>query len=120
MAVTKTRADLIEQALANLGVLAAGQTPAAEDFDTVDGHVDQTFAALSDLDIVTVTDDAAIPIAWFQPLSVLLADDAAMEFGLPGVPASASSPDPVTDAENRLRELTRGKPNGQPLRIDYF
>jgi Tfp pilus assembly protein PilW len=112
---TKTRNDLVNQALRNLGVLAAGQTADAEDFQAADGHVDQVIASLSARDIVTVDDDD-----WFDPLAVLVADDAAMEFGLPGVPASSSDPNPVLDAENRLRLMVRGRPTYEPLKVDYF
>lgn len=117
---TKTRNELVLQALANLGVLAAGQTPATEDFQSVDGHVEQTIAALDADEIVTVDDVDAIPVEWFQPLSVILADDAAMEFGLPGVPASPSDPHPLDTAISTLRTRVRGRPTGQTLRIDYF
>lgn len=117
---TKTRNDLVLQALANLGVLAAGQTPATEDFDTVDEHVDQVIASLDERGIITVDDVEAIPASWFGPLAVILADDAAPEFGLPGMPPSASSRDPVANAADLLRQMVRGKPTGEPMRGDYF
>jgi hypothetical protein len=117
---TKTRNDLVNQALTNLGVLASGQTASSEDFDAVDNHVDTTLAELDAEDIVTIDDDDEIPAEWFEPIAVLVADNAALAFGLPGVPASPSSPDPVGAAKDKLRVRTRGKPTGQPLRIDYF
>ena len=120
MPTTKTRNELVTQALSNLGVLAAGQTPSTEDFESVDGHVDQTIEALEADEIITVDDLSAIPSEWFQPLSVILADDAAMEFGLPGVPPSPGNPNPVAAAQATLRTRVRGRPTGQPLRIDYF
>src|SRR6185312_15598582 len=109
--------DLINQALANLGVLAAGQTADTEDFDAVNDHVEQTLAGLDADEIVTITDDDAIPNEWFQPISVILADDAAMEFGLPGVPPATKGVDPVEEARALLRTRTRGKPTGDPLMI---
>ena len=117
---TKSRNDLVYQALANLGVLAAGQTPSREDYDTVDGHIDQALASLDARDILTVDDDNAIPAEWFSALSVIIADDASMEFGLAGVPASSSSKDPVGDAENDLRLMVRGKPTGEVQRTEYY
>ena len=120
MPTTKTRNELVLQALANLGALPAGQTPSAEDFESVDGHVDQTIEALEADEVVTVDNVDAIPTEWFQPLSVILADDAAMEFGLPGVPPSPGNPNPVETAIATLRTRVRGRPTGQPLRIDYF
>ena len=43
-------------------------------------------AWLEATDILDIDDIDAIPPEWFSPLSVILADDAALEFGLPGVP----------------------------------
>jgi hypothetical protein len=117
---TKTRNDLVNQALRNLGVLAAGQTADAEDFQAADGHIDQVIASLSARDIVTVDDDDAIPAEWFDPLAVLVADDAAMEFGLAGVPASPGAANPVLSAENSLRLMVRGRPTYEPLKVNYF
>lgn len=110
---TKTRRDLVIEALANLGVLAAGQTPADEDFEAMDGHVDQCLAQLSALDIVNVGDADEIPVEWFASLAICLANDAAMDFGQPGVKA-------IGDAEAKLREMTRGKPTYAQLTPDYF
>lgn len=117
---TKTRSDLVTQALADLQVLAAGQTPSTEDFESVDGHVDGTIASLSAREIVTVDDDEAIPAEWFSALAILLADDAAIEFGLSGVPASPSNPNPVLAAETRLRQMVRGRPTRERLKVEYF
>lgn len=111
---TKTRADLVNQALANLGVLAAGQTADTEDYDSVDSHVDQMFASLEARDIASIDDENEIPAEWFPSLSTLLADDAAAEFG------GQSNPGMVLQAENTLRNINRGKPTYRPLRVDYF
>lgn len=111
---TKTRADLVNQALANLGVLAAGQTADTEDYDSVDSHVDQMFASLEARDVATIDDENEIPAEWFPSLSTLLADDAAAEFG------AQSNPAIVRLAENTLREINRGKPTYMPLKPDYF
>lgn len=114
MALTKTRADLVNQALSNLGVLGAGQTASTEDYDSVDSHVDQTFASLEARDIATIDNEDEIPAEWFQALSSILADDAAAEFG------TASNPALVLQAETTLRQINRGKPTYAPLRVDYF
>jgi hypothetical protein len=119
MALTKTRNDLVNQALSNLGKLAAGQTADAEDFDAVDSHVDGTLSRLAIRDIATVTDDDAIPVEWFDPIAMIVADDAAPEFGMAGVPSTGQEP-PVLAAENMLRELNRGKPTGEHQHTEYF
>jgi hypothetical protein len=120
MALTKTRNDLVNQALSNLGKLAAGQTADAEDFDAVDSHVDGTLSRLAIRDIATVTDDDAIPVEWFDPIAVIVADDAAPEFGSIGIPRKPGAPDPVDVAEATLRELNRGKPTGEHQHGEYF
>lgn len=117
---TKTRADLVNQALRYLGVLAAGQTAATEDYDAVDGHVDGLTAQLQIREVCDVDNVDEIPVEWLAPLAVLLADDAAMEFGLAGVPASPSNPNPVLTAETRLRELNYSRPTYEAQRADYF
>lgn len=120
MATTKTRAELVYQALANLCVLEAGQTPSDEDASTVDGYVDSMLARLNAEEIVSVTDDEAIDEAIFKQLAVVLADDAAFEFGLPGVPGSASNPDQVGKAIKSLRVIGRAGPTRETLATDYF
>ena len=117
---TKTRLELVHQALANLGKASAGQGFEVQDEDAVDGHVDQLFAQLRVREIVDVTDDSAIPVEWMGPLAILLADDAAFEFGLPGIPPSASNPNPVMGAETQLRQLTADGPTGEVQRAEYF
>lgn len=120
MSLTKTRNDLVNQALRNLGILAAGQTADTEDFEAVDDHVDGTLAQLAVRDIVTIVDDDDIPIEWMEALSVVLADAAAIEFGQAGIPTSPEKPNPVGDAEALLREMNRGRPTGEPQRGEYF
>lgn len=117
---TKTRTDLINQALADLGVLAAGQTPDAEDNDAVDKYIDPLIAELASRDLPQVDDSDAIPLEWFLPLAILLASEAATEFGMSGLPTSEANPDPVATAERRLREVAYARPTGEPQRTEYF
>lgn len=117
---TKTRTDLINAALANLGILAAGQSASAEDFNEVDDHIDGLIASLDKRDIVTVDNIEAIPIEWFSALSTLLADQAAPSFGMPGLLPSPSAPNPVAAAETELREIVYARPTREPQRTEYF
>jgi len=78
---TKTRRDLVDQSLANLGVLAAGQTPSAEDVARMDGYVDPVVEGLAEREIVEVDDLDQIPAAWFLPLSYIVSGAAAADFG---------------------------------------
>lgn len=115
----KTRNDLVNQALSNLGVLAAGQTASTEDFETVDDHVDQVIAGLDADDIVTVFADE-IPIELFAEIAAILADDAAPEFGMPGMPPAPGGQPAADAAKEKIRTRIRGRPTGEPLRTEYF
>lgn len=120
MSHTRTRNDLVNEALANLGILAAGQNAAAEDFEAVDGKVDALVAWLEAVDIIDIDDIDAIPPEWFSPLAVLLADEAALEFGLPGVPHPQGEADPRAVAIDKLRLTTYGRPTYERLKQEYF
>src|SRR5690349_19715092 len=117
---TKTRQDLVNQALRNLQVLAAGQTADTEDFDSVNSHVDSMIAQLDARQIVSVPDDQDIPIEWFDPLAIILADESAMEFGIPSLPVSPANPNPRLAAEIKLREMTYTRPTGEHAPAEYF
>jgi hypothetical protein len=120
MAAVKTRTDWINQALNVLGILAAGQDPSAEDFTAVDKYIDPLVAELRERSVVDVDDTEEVPNHWFLPLSILLADACANEFGLAGVPAGPSNPDPVAKAEMRLREVQYSRPTGVRQGTEYF
>ena len=120
MSLTRTRNDLVNEALANLGILAAGQNAAAEDFEAVDGKIDAMVAWLEAVNIVDVDDIDAIPAEWFNPLAVLLADEAALMFGLSGVPHPQGEPDPTIVAIDKLRLTTYGRPTYERLKQEYF
>ena len=116
----RTRRDLVNEALMDLGVLAAGQVADAEDFEAVDGKVDGMVAWLEDAEIIDIDDIDDIPDAWFNSLSVLLADESAYQFGLPGVPAKPGQPDPVAKAQEKLKLATYARPTGERLKTEYF
>ena len=126
MATTRTRRDLVDAALANLGILAAGQTADAEDFEAVDDHVEPLLAWLENAEILDLDNVDEIPLEFFSPLSVLLADDAALEFGLTGIPggqtqpAVAGVPTPVQKAIDDIRLVTYARPTYERLKVEYF
>ena len=117
---TRSRNDLVSQALANLGILAAGQQPNAEDFDAVDNMLDQLRAWLEETEILTIDNIDEIPPEFFNPLAVLLADDAALMFGLPGVPPSQSNPAPRQNAIDNIRLVTYARPTYERAKTEYF
>lgn len=121
--MARTRRDLINQALANLGILSAGQTADAEDFEAVDNMVDPLVAWLESAEIYDFDniDDEGVPDDVFQPIAVLLADDAALMFGLPGVPAKPGEPiSPREKAIDNIRLTTYARPTYQTLKTEYF
>jgi hypothetical protein len=114
MVTTKTRIELVNAAMGKLMVVGSGQSPAAEDQETVDGHVDPLFEQMRDDAICDVTDEAAIPGAWFDALASLLANISAVDFGI------AYSADAKTYWETRLKRLTSTGPTYQRLVPEYF
>jgi hypothetical protein len=83
----KTRRNLIEQALSNLGVLASGQAAEIEDVSRVDGFVDPVLAMLASTDVITIAHSEEIPVEAFLPLAAVLANAAKASFGRAGDPA---------------------------------
>jgi hypothetical protein len=117
----RTRRDLVNEALTDLGVLAAGQTAEAEDFDGVNGKVDALFAWLESAQIYDIDDIEEIPDDVFNELSILLADRSCYMFGLPGVPRNPNDPvDPVQKAIDRIRLTTYARPTGERLKTEYY
>ena len=114
MATTKTRQELVEDALGNLGVLAVGQPVPAEDFATVDALVDPLIRRLEVDGVVTVDDIEAIPFEWFPALSRLLANEAAPKYGSP-INRDARNAD-----EDELRRLTASGPTYETMVVEYF
>lgn len=123
----RTSADLILEALANLGVLSAGQSVDPEDFSWVNEKLDPIFRQLAALEVVFVADPANIPAAWFASLADIVAGECASKFGLVG--------QELTDKVNRglggagqvaigagtaaqsLKIISRGRPTYEPLRF---
>ena len=120
MSHTRTRNDLVNQAAANLGILSAGQNLNAEDFEAIDGMIDQLVAWLEAVEIIDIDNIEEIPPEWFNPLAVLLADEAALMFGLPGVPHPPGEADPTVVAIDKLRLTTYGRPTYERLKQEYF
>lgn len=124
--MSKTRQDLVLEALDILGVLSTGQPAEVDDVDRVDARVDTTVAVLSALEIVTIGDVGAIPDEWFDDVAAILAHRCMNKFGVtpddqqrltlgglgmpPGTGAAALS----------LKQITRMRPTGEVLKTEYF
>lgn len=111
----KTRTDLISASLILLNALAAGQDPAPEDVQTVDGLINGKIAELNKREIYASTDTTQFEDEATDPLSIIIANAAAPSFGQP------RNPDSVAQAEATLRAL---KPSSyvpfSVLQVEYF
>ena len=124
----RTSSDLVLEALANMGVLAAGQTVAPEDFAYVNEKLDSIFRKLAALEIVYVADGSNIPGEWFSDLADIVAGECATKFGGDVASLKAAglggppSPVPICGggAAQSLRMMLRGRPTGEPLRTESY
>lgn len=120
--MSKTRADLIDRALFNLGILAKGQVRSDEDVQKMDDYVDPTVALLASLQIYYVQDagtegptDGAIEDEAFLPLADYLAMKAAVTFNL-GDDAKLTALG--LKAESDLRTIAAPARTLKTLRVD--
>jgi len=133
MAVTspyRSSSDLITEALANLGVLAAGQAIDPEDFNWVNEKLDSIYRKLAGLEICYVPDPNNIPGAWFSDLADIVAGECASKFGLvgqefmdkvnKGLGGVGSVDIGAGTAAKSLKIMSRGKPTYEPLRFCNF
>ncbi len=79
----KTRQDLIAATLKLLNVLAAGQDPEPEDAIEVNGLIDGKIRELNRRDIIFFTNTDEFEDEFIDPLSVIIANQAAPLFGQP-------------------------------------
>lgn len=111
----KTRLELVYEALANLSILAAGQTPAAEDVTVVDALVEPVLADLERRDIVFVATPDLIRPEYFLPLGQILAWAAAPKYNAASDPVLKGLADL---AEEKLKTITRTHGAQATLRCD--
>jgi hypothetical protein len=112
--MAKTRTDLVHRALKNLGVLPQGQTPSAEEYNSVDALIDSMTEELIGRDIVFIEDVDAIEDRYFLALGHVLAGQAAAEFGMQNDQAIAAR---MVKAEHDLEKIASTRPTYQPLEI---
>ena len=123
-------ADLVTEALANIGVLAAGQPIDVEDFAYINEKLDAIFRKLAGLEIVAVADAANIPGAWFADLADIVAGECASKFGVmgdeyvklvnKGLGGAAGVEIGAGAAAKSLKTQTRGRPTYETLRIQNY
>lgn len=120
--MSKTRAELINQSLTNLGILAEGQSITADLVNKMDRVVDPALAELTDLEIYYVQDpgslgpmDGDIPDSAFLSLAAYIANAACAAFNLP---ADQKMQALSTLAEQKLITLSRPGSTLRTLRQD--
>lgn len=126
----RTTTDLVTEALANLGVLAAGQAIDPEDFNYVAEKLDSIARKLGGLEICYVPDLNNIPGAWFADLVDIVAGECASKFNLvgqdladkinKGLGGAAGIPVGAGTAAMSLKIITRGRPTYEILRTESF
>jgi len=118
--------DLVNEALANLGVLAAGQPTDPEDFNYVNEKLDAIFRKLAALEICWVPDPANIPGQWFSDLADVVAGECATKFGSNDqflrdmIAKGLGAPPGTGSAAVSLKQMNRGRPTAERLRVEYF
>lgn len=119
----RTRVELIDRALENLGILVEGQSPTDTQRQKVDRIVDSHLAELRVEDIVYIADygtsdppqGGEFPAEYFLALANTLAWAAAPSFSLAGDPSLKVLDDIGRDA---LRRLTRVPRTRRALKCD--
>jgi hypothetical protein len=104
----------VHRALKNLGVLPQGQTPSAEEYNSIDALIDPMIEDLIGRDIVFIEDADVIEDKYFLSLGHVLAGHAAAEFGLQNDQAIAAY---MIKGEHRLQEIASVRPTYGPLEI---
>jgi hypothetical protein len=126
----RTESDLVDEVLANLGVLSAGQPVDPEDYSYVQEKLPAVFRMLAALEICYAPDSNNIPGAWFSPLADILAGECCTKFGVTnddfvkltnkGLGGAGSVSIGAGTAAQALKIMTRGRPTREPLRTESF
>ena len=111
------RTDLIHRALRNLGVLPQGQSPSAEEYQSVSDLVDSLIASLSAREVVHITDVDTLADEYLIPLGHCLAWSAASEFGAGADQALAAL---SQQGEMQMKKMEVDKYTRSILQADYF
>lgn len=128
----RTQADLINEALANLGLLSAGQPTDPEDYNYVQEKLDAIMRDLAAMEIVFIADVNNIPGAFFSRLADIVCGECAAKFGSTGQDlsdkinrgmggaAGTNIAVGAGTAARALKQMQRARPTGEVLRVEYF
>lgn len=110
----KSRQQLIERALEEVGVKAAGVTPDAEDVAVIENEIDPVMSDLSTRDVYQWGDPDEFDEDAFVHLALILANSKARVFG------GAYDEGVRLRCEARLRNLQPILLSGQAQSVDYY
>lgn len=112
-----TKADLVRRALETVNVVAAGETPSAEDSSLTGGVVDRMVAGYKADDIVI--DTTAIPDQVFESLSDIVAARIALSYELETNEVSRLERN-ARIANLQVRNLLGPRKGSEPVEANYF
>ena len=116
--MSKTREELVNEALTILGANPAGQEPSAEDYAHVDGKVEPVLDDLAARG-VTVSSPSDIADEAFTHLASVLAYHSRGYFGVVGGESEALQ-SAMLLAERQLRMQSRRTTLYNPVRAEYY
>jgi hypothetical protein len=114
MSTTKTRPELIDGVLKELGVLGVGQAASAEDVDAIDGLIDPALADLEGQEVIRLQDSDEFPLTVFNQLVHYIAELAAPGYGRPANEGVKQL------AMQQMRVAARGGPTYETMHSEYF
>ena len=116
--MSKTREELVNEALTILGANPAGQEPSNEDYDHVDGKVEVVLDDLGNRSVAVVS-PSDVPDGAFMHLAAILAYHSRGYFGVVGQEAADLREGAVL-AERQLRLHSRSSTMSRPVRAEYY
>lgn len=105
----KNRSDLVLAILDRLSVLQAGQPPATEDTQKVDGKIDPLLRELAAIELINVPDVTNIPLELFDSVADVLAERMKTVFPVDPSDIERLTSDAAASMQ-RLKVITRGRP----------
>jgi hypothetical protein len=123
---TKTRRELVDRALTELGRRYGGEAGSSEDYDEVDALVDPLIEQMAADRVVYVDDVDNIEAAFFLPVARLLAAVAAPTFGKSATESlltntNGGNVDMLVAREERiLRRINAETGSGEVVKAKYY
>ena len=112
--MSKTRQDIQFKTIAILVGRDVGQTPSAEDADTIDGYIDDEVSELNADGTIYISDPDELDDGLFVTFCKLVANAAAEEFG------AQSNEQVAQQLRNRIRVIARQQPGYGPQEVEFF